>query len=404
MSGLTKKQVDQIEQDLEAQGITFEPLKSELLDHLICDIEIQIESGKSFTEAWLSVKEEIPHNHFNHLQTETMEILNKKVNPFRVFAIISLSLLAFATLFKMLHLAGAIHMLIAFLITISLTLLIGSARSIKMYREFKGRGIILLTTFLIIIFIVALVFWILRLPGAYELLYFSVISLCILFPSLSVYFYSSKQKLKDYLLIKLIRDNQSVLETAALTLIGLGLIFNYSSILVGNENFGGVIYFIFAIVLTGMYAYSLTWKHYVEDEKVDKKYNVLLLIFSSLAFIMFMLPVIGQNMNFVVRQFFAYVPMIIFCVIVIFHYLKFSRSNNRSIVAAVSGLLIFYPLLRLSTKLELIRIPINQLTTDPYFTIGFLLLLVALLVIYRKEKLFKALIILTIASHMIPNL
>jgi hypothetical protein len=404
MGSLTRNQIEQISADLQAQGITFEPLRQELLDHLICDIESQMDDGRAFNDAWIAVRNNIPQNHFKKIQTETMELLNKKINPLRIFAIISLSLLIFATLFKIMHLQGAAVLLLAFLITTSLTLLVGSARSVYVYRESKGRGVIFLATILIITFIVALCFKVLHLPGATELMYFSIIALCILLPSLSIYFYVSKQQLKDYLLIRLISDNQNLLEKTALVLIGFGLLFNYSSLLFGPETFGGVIFFIFSVILIGMYVYSLTWKYYVDTTSTEGPQRFLLLLFSSLAFVSFMMPVLGAGINEVLRNYLAYIPLIIFIGIVSVFYGKFSGSKNRSTLSALSLLLLFYPILRLGTKLQWYGDAVGSLTTNPIFILGFLIFLLVLLAIYRKEKLFKALVILTIASHMIPNI
>lgn len=39
MATLTEKQIALISEDLHAQGITFDPLREELLDHLICGIK-----------------------------------------------------------------------------------------------------------------------------------------------------------------------------------------------------------------------------------------------------------------------------------------------------------------------------------------------------------------------------
>ena len=292
--GLSKKQIKKLKVDLESQGITFNPLKEELLDHLICDIEARMEAGSDFEKAWITVRNDIPNNHFKYLQIETMEIISKKINLQRLFAIVSIALLSLATLFKILHLAGAGILLLAFLVMASFTLITGSYKSVKIYRESKGRGTILLVTMLVITFISGLCFRLLNLPLSTELLHFSVIGLCILLPTLSIYFYSSEKKLKDNLLIQLIEKNQNVLENTALVLIGFGFIFNYTSILLGEVSFAGVIFFIFSIIFTGMYLYMRTWSFYVKDEHSGKQAKLLLLISSSLAFVMFMLPVLWK--------------------------------------------------------------------------------------------------------------
>ncbi|MFT6867304.1 MAG: hypothetical protein ACJA08_002144 [Cyclobacteriaceae bacterium] len=404
MGTLSKKQIDLIAEDLRIQGITFEPLHEELMDHMISDIETQMEKGNDFPTAWDLVKTEIPNNHFKNIQKETMEILSKKINPLKVFGKISFGLLTLATTFKMLHWPGAAVLLISFLVVSCVTLLIGSSRSVYVYRESKGRGVIMLATFLIISFIAGLCFKVMHFPGATVLLLFSVVALSILIPALSFYFLLSKKKLKDHLLIRLIEDNQNTLENTALILIGFGLLFNYSSILFGNENFGGVIFFIFSIIITGIYIYTFTWGHYVNDQESNKSVNWALLIVSSLAFIMFMLPAIGNILNFTFRQFSVFGAIAFFIMIVIVHYAKFSESANRKILAPLSSVLLFYPFIRLGIKLEWFEGALGGITTNNNFILGFLAFLLVLLVVFRKERLFKALVLLTIASHMIPTI
>jgi hypothetical protein len=117
-----------------------------------------------------------------------------------------------------------------------------------------------------------------------------------------------------------------------------------------------------------------------------------------------MMPVLGAGINEVLRNYLAYIPLNIFIGIVSVFYGKFSGSKNRSTLSALSLLLLFYPILRLGTKLQWYGDAVGSLTTNPIFILGFLIFLLVLLAIYRKEKLFKALVILTIASHMIPNI
>jgi len=404
MASLSNKEIEHISTNLQAQGITFEPLRQELLDHLICDIEMQMNEGKSFEEAWRFIMQNIPKNHFNNIQQETMELLNKKINPMRIFGIISLALLILATFFKIMHLAGAGVLLIAFLIAASVTLLIGSIRSFSVYQESKGRGVIMLITFLIIAFIVTLCFRVLQIPMAAEIMLFSVISICILFPALSIYFYTSKQKLKDYLLIRVIRENQALLEKIAIVLIGFGLAFNYSALLFGDQNYSGVIFFVFSIILTGLYIYSLTWQYYVEQSAQTGQWSLTLLVSSSGALIMFMIPVLGSAVNQVLSSYFAYLSLVIFMAIVFVSYFKFSSSKKQSVLSVLSILLLLYPVLRLGTKLEWFDGALSSITLNPFFSLGFLAVLIVLMILYRKEKLFKALLILTIAAHMIPGL
>ncbi len=404
MKSLNRQQIELIKNELDDQGITFEPLKSDLLDHLICDIEILMEEGMGFNAAMQSVKSDIPENHFKKLELETMKILNNKINLTRMFGYFSLFLLVIASFFKIMHLAGAGVLLMAFLLMASITLVTGSVRGIQLYQESKGRGVIVVWTFLVLVFIASAIFRILHLPGAGVLMIFSALSFCILLPILSIYFYKSSQKLKDHLLIKLIEENQHILEKTVLVLIGFGLIFNYSTLLIEGLNFVGVMYFVLSIILTGMYIYTLTWKYYVENSTHAAGTKVSLLIFSTLAFIMFMLPTIGGVFPYVVRQLFVALPIVIFITIVAVNYIKLSTYRYKNGLAIISLLLLFYPILKLAIKLSWFGESLSGLLTNQVFILGFLVVLIGLLIGFWKQHLFRLLIILMIAAHMIPSM
>ncbi len=116
MGVLKQNEIEIIEKYLRDGGLSFDPLKSELLDHLICDVELQMERGADFTHAWLGVKKEIPKNHLKNIEKETMELIHKKINISRMLAGISIGLLILASTFKLMHLPGAAILLTGFFI------------------------------------------------------------------------------------------------------------------------------------------------------------------------------------------------------------------------------------------------------------------------------------------------
>lgn len=398
-------EIEEIEKYLHDGGLSFDPLKSELLDHLICDIEAQMNKGTDFSHAWQTVKQGIPNNHLRHIEKETMELMNKKINVNRLLVGISLGLLILASTFKLMHLPGAAILLIGFLAFTSLILIFGSVRNVYVYKEKKGRAVILLTAFILATFIAAFCFKILHLPGANPLNLFSIVSLCILFPALSIYFYRSKQKLKDHLIIGLIDANRKTLENTALMLIAFGIVFNYTSWFYGQDNFIGVVFYFFTIMLTGLYVYTLTWHQYVNSEKPSAdKSNLRLLIASSIAFVMFMIPTLLINFEYTVRVFLAYGSFIIFTSIVLVHYYRYSQSMHKNTLLALSAIILGYLIFRLGNKLELFQTSMEELTSNPIFNMGYLFFLCMILVAFKKEKLFKSLIIIMIALHMIPSM
>lgn len=401
MGSLTQEQIDRITAEIDMQGVSFDPLRSELLDHMLCDIEIQMSDGAPFDKAWQSVKKNVDNNHLKLIQTETMELIKRKNNPVRIAAMMTLSTLSAATLFKVMHLPGATMLMIIFMVAASLTLILAMTRGARVYDNTIGKSSIWFVAFPLVALIGGLSFKVLHLPGATFLLYLSVVSLCLVFPTLSAYFYSKGSVVKEHLLIKLVDKHGAFIERTTLTLIAFGIALNYTAILIENKgNLSGLVFFVFAIVLTGIYAFSTTWKFYTTASKG----RLGLLIFSSLAFIMFVLPIVGNDINYVVRHVFAYLPPIIFSLISTIYYSKTRDSNHGTALTFFSLLLIGYPVLRFVTKMYWFEGWLTQLTSNPSFILGFLLSLFVLLFAYRKETVFKLLIILTIASHMIPNL
>ncbi len=401
--GLDKQYYDQISLELERQGVTFHSLETELLDHLLCDIECHMDRGMSFEQAWSSIKQQIPKNHFKIIQNETMELINQKMKPVRIAGIFTLALLVVATVFKSLHLPGAALLLFSFLVSASITLIVGSNRTIYTHPSHKGKYAIVGVTFAVVVLIVGLCFKILHLPGAGELLYASVVSMGVLFPALAVYFYAQGAKAKQHMAISTIEEYQWAIERTAMILLAFGLVFNYSDLLFGYAMGLGVFFFMFAIMITGIYVYAMTWKHYVEtgERKIS---DTLLLIFSSIAFTMFVIPIVGQDIPYVLRHYLAYLPGAIFSLIVWAKYAIVDRSRSTLVPAAVSTALLFYPLLRIGIKLQWFEGWLASLTTDPVFILGFLVVLIGLFFGYRKHMVFRLLILLTIASHMIPNI
>lgn len=405
MGVLKSQEIEEIELYLRDGGLSFDPLKSELLDHLICDVEAQMKKGINFSEAWLEVKSEISEKQLKIIEKETMELIHKDSKINRLLAGISLGLLMMASFFKLMHLPGAAILLISFFVFTSLILLLGSARSIYIYKEKKGRTILVLIAFILITFIGAYCFKIMHLPGATQLNLISIVSLSILFPAMSIYFYRSKQMLKDHLIIELIGANRKALENAALMLIGFGIVFNYFTQLNNEENFIGAVFYFFTIILTGLYIYTLTWKKYVNREKTSSdKSNLILLIASSAAFIMFVTPTLFVDFDIKIRFFMAYASFIIFTTIVLIHYYKYSEAIHKKVIMILTATFLPYLLFSLGNKLELFQSSTIELTSNPVLNISYLIFLVAVLVVFRKEQLFKSLIIIMIALHMMPSL
>ena len=145
MGFLRSEHVSLVNQYLDEQGLTFQPLRDEILDHLIGDLESQMHEGLTFQKAWLQVSGQIPKNHFKLIQQETMEAINKRFNISKVFTNLSIILLIAASLFKLMHLAGTTLLLFSSLLTLASALLVGSISGIRLYKEKQGSRLMLFT-------------------------------------------------------------------------------------------------------------------------------------------------------------------------------------------------------------------------------------------------------------------
>ena len=59
MGILTNQNIEVVKNYLDKQGINFQPLKEELLDHFLLDIESDMRRGSSFNEAFQAVTQQL---------------------------------------------------------------------------------------------------------------------------------------------------------------------------------------------------------------------------------------------------------------------------------------------------------------------------------------------------------
>ncbi len=111
MPELSLHDIDQISNDIRKQEITVSHLLDELIDHVCCDVENEMQYGLSFHEAYLLVKEKMGSRRLKEIQEETLYAVDTKYRQMKktmkISAIVGTVLLAFAALFKINHLAGA---------------------------------------------------------------------------------------------------------------------------------------------------------------------------------------------------------------------------------------------------------------------------------------------------------
>jgi hypothetical protein len=141
MAELGLHQVEIIKKDLIRESISYSHLFHDLLDHICCDIEFEMDRGISFEDAYANIKKWMGRNRCKKIQEETLLLTNNTYrfmkSIMKISGIIAPALLAVAALFKIQHWAGggALMVLGFFLLCI---FFLPSAIYV-LYKENKGK-------------------------------------------------------------------------------------------------------------------------------------------------------------------------------------------------------------------------------------------------------------------------
>ncbi|MBL7110791.1 MAG: hypothetical protein ISS19_02475 [Bacteroidales bacterium] len=119
MLELTEQEIDRISSEIDQQGLTYTQLKNEILDHICCNIEAEMEQGLTFNEAYRKVKSEMGKKRIRQIQDETLYLISKKYRRMKrlmfVLGVAVPIIIIIASIFKVMHWPGA-----SILITLSL--------------------------------------------------------------------------------------------------------------------------------------------------------------------------------------------------------------------------------------------------------------------------------------------
>ncbi len=122
MAELSEKEIRILNREIERQGLTYTELQQELLDHLCCDVEAEMEEGLAFVKALEKVRNGMGEDRIRQVQEETLLLVNQKYRIMKklmyVLGMLAPVVLIIGTIFKTQHWLGA-----GILITLSLFLL-----------------------------------------------------------------------------------------------------------------------------------------------------------------------------------------------------------------------------------------------------------------------------------------
>jgi hypothetical protein len=185
MAELSLHQVERIKKDLIRDSISYSHLFHDLLDHICCDIEFEMDRGISFEDAYSNIKHWMGRNRCRKIQEETLLLTNNTYrfmkSIMRISGIIAPVLLAVAALFKVQHWPGA-GWLMALGFFLLCVFFLPSAIYV-LYKENKGKRFFLyLFGFLSFFLLMAgILFKVQHWPGAGILLTIGIVAIVFLF-------------------------------------------------------------------------------------------------------------------------------------------------------------------------------------------------------------------------------
>ena len=199
MESLSDEQIDQVYDLLLAKGLSLPSLRDELLDHICCIVELQMNNGAKFHNALSYAIKQFGPSGIERTQEATIYHLTKKhrkmKNTASILGIIGGITTIFGTLFKVMHWPGAGVLLLLGLAITSL-LFMPTALYVNYQQKdgIKDRATIVagfIGAFLLMIFAL---FKIMHWPGASVLLFVSLGELILIFiPLYSIKSYRNKE-------------------------------------------------------------------------------------------------------------------------------------------------------------------------------------------------------------------
>lgn len=191
MYSINDEQIDFILNDIRRRGVEMEDLQYNLLDHICCIVEQNLESGGNFEDFYNKTIPKFFKHELWEIEEETILLLTYKnyytMKKAMIYGgVISLSLIALGTVFKIFHWPGsAISLLLGFFILCFVFL--PSALYLNYSSSRKGVGINLAAFTGGTIFIIGVLFKVMHWPGsALLLIWGSVILLGVLIPLLLI--------------------------------------------------------------------------------------------------------------------------------------------------------------------------------------------------------------------------
>lgn len=172
MHRLKLSDIELIRLDISRQRVTYSHLLDDLLDHVCCDVEAEMDKGLPFKQAYEKVRSRIGINRFKKIQEETLILIDKNYKSMKkfmkIFGVLAPSLMAVGALFKIQHWPGGSVLLVAgffflcfFFLPSAIYVLNAENKTDKKHLFMKLSGLISS-----VIFLLGILFKVMHWPGA----------------------------------------------------------------------------------------------------------------------------------------------------------------------------------------------------------------------------------------------
>ncbi len=388
MKKLTEEQRLQVRNFLTDQGLTFGPLLEEMLDHVSSDLEERVGQGLSFDNAWNELKNNIPENHFLSIQIETMETINKRFSISRILSMLALALMFSGIIFKILHLAGASELLILSFAAMAGSFLSATVSGIYLNREKQGAlrlvSILAGTLLLMTGFIFRLMHW----PGANFLVTLGVGVSLVSFLFNTFYAYRSRSTHSN-LLSYLHEKHTPGIERFLLILLVPVAILRVLTLPLPQNAFLGSVILVTIIYAAGVQFFVISWRLLEKDSAMRNMLNLSTLVLSATCF---SLVFLGEVLGFEIRL----ILITVFSVVTAWLTYKIDPPKNY----LISGVLMLIPFVFAVNMLIRLNL-VPAANTSLIFNVVVLLLLAAGLFISPKHEATRAFLIISLAGYLL---
>ena len=388
MGMLTDEQKNALRAFLERQGLSFKPLQDEMVDHIGCDLEDRMSAGLSFQEAWNQSVTEIPNNHFQLIQQEVMETINKRVTWAQILSFLALGLILISAIFKALHLQFAGEVLLLSFGFMAASLLTGSLSGVFLNKGRKGSARVLGVVSGIIVLLTGFSFKILHLTGADQLIMLAVGLLVLSKLTNSIYVYqhaSGEENLLTYLHEKYTPGIERFLLFLLIPLV----VYKGIMIFRGTADFLGNIMLLIVIFGAGLQLIALSWR--VMEKNLTKR-NVFVLTAIILCCLCLVLPFLGPILPLSIRI----ALVVLFSPVAGWLAYNMEEQPGKRTFA-------FFPVLVTAAFVGWALIQLNVIPTSSswiFFNIPVLLLLVAGVLISRKHGMMRTYMLVSVAGYL----